>query len=145
MHTGVVGLVFAWIGAFLLPTALGWAVLGAVRLCRALLARHRARPVPGEPIEQLGASLCRLHARLEAAENDAEPRPYKAARIRAMRGAYVDALSTACRRLEISPPAAAGAAPVPLAEIYRAEAALREFGLDVRGDPRQPGSPARRP
>jgi hypothetical protein len=88
--------------------------------------------VGGEPIEQLGANLCRLHARLEAAENDTSPTPFKAAKIRAVRGAYVDALCEACERLGVSRPVAPGATVVPLAEIYRAEAALRQCGLDIR-------------
>jgi hypothetical protein len=127
--------VFVWAGIFLLPTALGWAVLGGVRLSRSLIAKHStgSRPAVGtEAIEVLGANLCRLHARLEAAENDTSPTPYKAARIRAVRGAYVDALCEACERLGVSRPAAPGATAVPLADIYRAEAALRECGLDIR-------------
>ena len=52
--------------------------------------------------------------------------------MQALRGAYADALAAACRRLEVSPPP--GGERAPLAEIYRAEAALRERGLDVRQD-----------
>ena len=125
------GLAFAWIGVFLSLTAIGWAVQGSVRLYRALAGSRSRAPVPGEPIERLGANLCRLRSKLEAAEN--EPlTPFKAARLRALRGAYVDVLSTACERLEIPPPAARGNTAVPLTEIYRAEAALRQCGLDVR-------------
>ena len=51
-------------------------------------------------------------------------------RLKALRGAYVDALSTACQRLEVSPPG--GGDRAPLTEIYRVEAALRQRGLDVR-------------
>jgi hypothetical protein len=112
-------------------TGLGWAVLGGIRLYRRLAARRRSAPVPGEPIERLGANLCRLRAKLEAAENEAFT-PYKAARVRALRGAYTDVLSAACRCLEVPPPAARGDAAAPLTEIYRAEAALRDRGLDVR-------------
>jgi hypothetical protein len=54
----------------------------------------------------------------------------------ALRGAYLDALGTACRRLEVSPPAVRGSSLGPVtadqAEIYRVEAALRQRGLDVR-------------
>jgi hypothetical protein len=127
--------VFAWAGIFLLPTALGWAVLGGVRLSRSLNAKRSSGPghaVAGEPIEKLSANLCRLHARLEAAENDTSPTPYKAARILAVRGAYVDALCEACERLGVSRPVTPGATAVSVAEIYRAEAALRECGLDIR-------------
>jgi hypothetical protein len=42
----------------------------------------------------------------------------------------LDALCTACERLEVSPPP--GGERTPQAEIYRVEAALRERGLDVR-------------
>ena len=125
------GLVFAWIGAFLSLTVLGWAVLGGIRLYRAVAGHSPSAPARREPIERLGANLCRLRRRLEAAENDASA-PFKAARVRALRGAYVDVLSSACEELEISPPAADGNAAVPLTEIYRAEAALRACGLDVR-------------
>jgi hypothetical protein len=61
--------------------------------------------------------------------------PNKHVRVGALRGAYLDALGTACRRLEVSPPAVEGhpASPrVNQAEIYRVEAALRQRGLDVR-------------
>ena len=51
-------------------------------------------------------------------------------RLKALRGAYVDALTTACERLEVAPPAGGDRAPLP--EIYRVEAALRQRGLDVR-------------
>jgi hypothetical protein len=87
-----------------------------------------------EPIERLGANLCRLRLKLETVEN--EPlTPYKAARVRALRGAYVDVLSAACECLDVAPPAAPGGTAVPLAEIYRAEVALRDRGLDVRRPP----------
>jgi hypothetical protein len=146
----VVGLALAWIGTFISLTALGWAVLGGIRLCRALRAhrayralralralrahgtRRSSAPVTGEPIECLGANLCRLRRKLDAAENEMSATPFKAARVQALRGAYVDVLSAACDRLEVPPPAASGNSTVPLTEIYRAEAALRECGLDVR-------------
>jgi hypothetical protein len=53
-------------------------------------------------------------------------------RVTAVRAAYVDTLCIACRQVGVPPPLAAGRAFVPLAEIYRAEAALRGHGLDVR-------------
>jgi hypothetical protein len=127
-----VGLVFAWAGTFLSLTALGWAVRGGIRLCRAFGARRSPVPVPGEPIERLGADVCRLRARLETAENEMTFTRFKAARVSALRGAYLDVLSAICQRLEVRPPAGNGGPAVPLAEIYRAEAALRERGLDVR-------------
>jgi hypothetical protein len=128
----IVGLVFAWTGTFLSLAALGWAVQGGVRLYRAFGARRSPVPTPGQPIEQLGADACRLRARLEAAENEMRFTRYKAARVWAVRGAYLDVLSAICERLEVRPPVASRGSVVPLAEIYRAEAALRERGLDVR-------------
>ncbi|MGH3186022.1 MAG: hypothetical protein ACRDPY_13875 [Streptosporangiaceae bacterium] len=50
--------------------------------------------------------------------------------MQALRLAYTDALSSACGRLDISPPQ--GGDHAAQAEIYRVEAALRERGLDVR-------------
>ena len=128
------GLAFAWTGTFLSLAAIGWAVQGGVRLRRALGARRSPLPVPvpGQPIERLGADACRLRARLEAAENEMRFTQYKAARVSALRGAYLDVLSAMCERLEVRPPGATGGTLVPRAEIYRAEAALRERGLDVR-------------
>jgi hypothetical protein len=128
-----VGLAFAWIGTFLSLTAVGWAVQGGIRLYRAFGTRRPAGPVPGQPIERLGADVCRLRAELEAAENEMRFTRFKAARVTALRGAYLDVLSAMCERLDVRPPAAARNAPVPLTDIYRAEAALRERGLDVRG------------
>ncbi len=55
--------------------------------------------------------------------------PAKALRLRALRGAYLDTLAAACQRLEVSSPPRGDR--VPQAEIYRAEAALRQRGLDV--------------
>jgi len=57
----------------------------------------------------------------------------------ALRGAYTDALSAACRRLDISPPR--GGDRAPQAEIYRVEAALRQHGLDVRQEARETAAP----
>jgi hypothetical protein len=82
-----------------------------------------------EPIERLGARLGRLHAELEDLENRSDV-PVKGIRLRAVRGAYLDLLRTACERLEVSPPPPGD--HVPQAEIYRVEAGLRERGLDVR-------------
>ena len=124
----------ASIGTFLSLTALGWAVLGGIRLyrlCRALAARRSSAPVPREPIERLGTNLCRLRSKLEEEENKMFT-PFKAARVRALRAAYVDVLCAACEELEILPPAVRGNPVAPLTEIYRAEEALRESGLDVR-------------
>ncbi|MBV9384550.1 MAG: hypothetical protein JO242_28300 [Streptosporangiaceae bacterium] len=122
---------FAWIGVLLLPTAIGGSVLGGIRLYREWSAHRPSAPVPGQPIELLAADLCRLHAAVEAAENDMTHTLYKAARVRAVRGAYLDALRDACKAVGISPPASR-AEGIPVADIYRTEVALRKCGLDVR-------------
>jgi phosphatidylserine/phosphatidylglycerophosphate/cardiolipin synthase-like enzyme len=112
----------------MLPTAAGYAILGIFRASRRLAAARR-RPVPAVPIERLEARLRRLRAELELTES----RPGGAAKnhhVRALRGAYVDVLSTACERLDIAPPE--GGERARQAEIYRAEAALRQRGVDVR-------------
>jgi hypothetical protein len=116
--------------AILVPTGLGYAVIWGIRAFRQLSERSRARAAVAEPIERLGARLRRLRAQLEATENQVAM-PAKGQRVRAVRAAYVDVLSEACQRLEISPPQA-GRGRVPVTEIYRAEAALRQVGLDVR-------------
>jgi uncharacterized iron-regulated membrane protein len=122
----VVELVFV----FLLPTGLGYALIYGARAFR-WLAEHRRTGVSApEPIEQLGGRMRWLRARLEATENQ-QGTPAKDLRVRAVRSAYVDLLSEACQRLEITPPQAQGGR-VPLTEIYRTENALRERGLDVR-------------
>jgi hypothetical protein len=117
----------------LLPTAVGYAIIGGFRGIgwsseRWHRRRHRLAP-PAEPIERLGATLRRLRAELDATETRTGLTA-KNMRLKALRGAYVDALSTACQRLEVSPPG--GGDRAPLTEIYRVEAALRQRGLDVR-------------
>ena len=122
---------------FALPTAVGFAIIGAWRAARWLAeayykARFQARPP--EPIERLEADLRRLRAELE----DTETRSSLTAkhhRVQALRGAYVDVLSSACRRLDVSPPQ--GGDRAPQAEIYRVEAALRQRGLEVRNEARE--------
>ncbi len=113
----------------LLPTAAGYVILGAVRGCR-FLARARRVPAPAaEPIERLGASLRRLRTELELTETR-QGLLAKNHRVQALRGAYIDTLGAACKQLEVPSPACGDRAS--LAEIYRAEAALRQRGLDVR-------------
>ena len=116
-----------WVITFSLLPAAGYALIGACRAARWLGERRCVAPPP-EPIGRLAADLRRLRADLE----DTETRAGLAAkyhRVQALRGAYLDALSTACQRLDVDPPPGDGA---PLAEIYRVEAALRQRGLDVR-------------
>jgi hypothetical protein len=107
-------LVYAWRGA-------GW--IGQAR------ARRRAQAAQSEPIERLEADLRRLRAELEDTETRADLTA-KHHRVQALRGAYLDALCTACQRLDVAPPS--GGDSAALAEIYRVEAALRQRGLDVR-------------
>ena len=124
--------VLAYVLLFALPTAVGFALIGAWRGARWLAeARYRARfrALPPEPIERLQADLRRLRAELE----DTETRSSLTAkhhRVQAVRGAYLDTLATACRRLDIHPPR--GGDRASQAEIYRVEAALRQGGLEVR-------------
>jgi hypothetical protein len=113
--------------AAVLPTVAVFALIYAWRGARRLSeARHKA---PAQPIERLQADLRRLRAELEDTETRAGLTA-KHHRVQALRGAYLDALRLACRRLEVPPPPAGEG--VPLAEIYRVEAALRQRGLDVR-------------
>jgi outer membrane protein TolC len=116
-----------------LPTAAVFAAIGLWRAARRL-AEARYQAPPAQPIERLQADLRRLRAELE----DTESRSGLTAknhRVQALRGAYVDALSAACERLDVSPPS--GGDRAPLTEIYRVEAALRRRGLDVRQDERE--------
>jgi hypothetical protein len=120
----VVELVFA---AVLMPIAV-YALIGAWRGAR-WLAESRYKAPPAKPVERLEADLRRLRAELEDTETRAGLTA-KHHRVRALRGAYIDALTAACERLEVTPPP--GGDRAPLAEIYRVEAALRQRGLDVR-------------
>ena len=119
----------------LLPTALGYAVLGSIRGCRWLGKRsgrvrfRAAQPVAVEPIERLAARMRRLRAELEALETRTDV-PAKGVKLRALRGAYLDLLRVACDRLDVSSPPPGDV--IPQAEIYRVEAGLRGSGLDVR-------------
>ncbi|MGH3288647.1 MAG: hypothetical protein ACRDPD_28860 [Streptosporangiaceae bacterium] len=127
--------------AIALPTVAVFALIGAWRLAGWLgEARSRARfkALPPEPIERLEADLRRLRAELE----DTETRTSLTAkhhRVQALRGAYADALASACQRLDVSPPR--GGDRAPQAEIYRVEAALRQRGLDVRREVPETAAP----
>jgi hypothetical protein len=114
--------------ALLLPTAAGYALVALVRVSRRM-AESRRRPPAPESTDRLAASLRRLRAELE--ETESSPAlTAKSHHVRVLRGAYLDALGDACARLGVSPPA--GGDQARQADIYRAEAALRERGLDVR-------------
>jgi hypothetical protein len=120
-----------WLGLFalavLLPTILGYAIIYGIRTWRRL-ADARRRPPPPEPVERLVTRLRRLRVELETTENT--PRsPARLHRLRAVRGAYLDLLRVACDRFDVSPPP--GGDLARQADIYRAEAALRERGIDI--------------
>lgn len=123
------------IGVILLPTAVGYSLLGSARLYRWITERHKTarfrvqEPVMAEPIERLAARMRRLRAELETLETRSDVQA-KGVRLRALRGAYLDLLRVACERLEVAPPPPGDL--ISQAEIYRAEAALRQGGLDVR-------------
>jgi hypothetical protein len=127
-----------FIAVILLPTALGYGLIAGVRAVRwAGARRSRSRtpvqPQP-EPIERLESTLRRLRAELESLETRTGM-PNKNVRVRALRGAYLDVLAAACRRLDVSPPlnpGPPGSTRVDQAEVYRVEAALRQRGLNVR-------------
>ena len=124
-----------FIVAALLPIA---AVSGLIASARAIRwasdRRDSLNTVEPEPIDRLAAHLRRLRAQLEDLETRADV-PAKNLRLQALRGAYADVLTTACKRLDVDPPQTTGAAAggqAYQAEIYRVEAQLRQRGLDVR-------------
>jgi hypothetical protein len=115
------------IAVALMPVA-GCALIGAWRGAR-WLSESRYKAPPPRPLERLEADLRRLRAELEDTETRAGLTA-KHHRVRALRGAYTDALTAACERLDVAPPA--GGDHAAQAEIYRVEAELRLRGLDVR-------------
>jgi hypothetical protein len=128
-----VSLYVLFIVAILLPTAVGYAAIFGVRGLRWAGERRRRTPAP-EPIERLAQTLRRLRTELETMETRTGV-PNKNLRVNALRGAYLDALRSACQRLEVPPPSTSGTAGrqrANQAEIYRVEADLRQRGLDVR-------------
>jgi hypothetical protein len=113
------------------------ALVGGWRASWRLEERLRKAP-PAESLAELAAGLRRLRAELEDTETRAGLTA-KHHRVEAIRAAYLDVLTTACRRLDVSPPP--GGARATLADIYRAEAALRQRGLSVyekAGDEKAP-------
>ena len=126
------GSVMLWVLAIFLPTLAFGAVLALLRGWRRADDRARqlrADRAPAAPVAHVEARLRRLRAELEAMENQPGGMA-KQHKIVAVRGAYLDILTSACERFGVAPPA--GGDRARQAEIYRAEAALREFGLDVR-------------
>jgi hypothetical protein len=121
--TSVVELVLV---VLLMPAA-GYALIGGVRAARWLDEARRKAPPP-VPVDRLAANLRRLRAELEDTETSAELTA-KRFHVRSVRGAYLDTLAEACRRLDVTPPPGDTATQ---ADIYRTEAALAERGLDVR-------------
>jgi hypothetical protein len=118
-----------FIVAALLPIAAIYGLIASARAARwASDRRDNLNTAGPEPIDRLAANLRRLRAQLENMETRTDL-PHKNLRLRALRGAYVDALGTACKRLGVSPPSSDRAGQ---AEIYRVEAELRQRGLDVR-------------
>ena len=124
-----------FIVAALLPIAAVWGLIASARVVRwASDWRDSQNTAEPEPIDRLAANLRRLRAQLEDLETRADV-PAKNLRLRALRGAYADVLTTACKRLDVDPPQTTGAAAggqAYQAEIYRVEAQLRQRGLDVR-------------
>lgn len=115
----------------MIPTAAGYGLILSVRGIRWAAERWpRPRPPEPEPIDRLTATLRRLRADLETLETRTGV-PNKHVRLRALRGAYLDVLGTACQQLAVSPPRT-GAQPFDQADIYRVESQLRERGVDVR-------------
>ena len=123
---------FQLLVAIALPIAAVYSLIGGGRLVKWIAEQQTRTPAP-QPIERVRANLVRLRAQLEAMETRSDL-PAKNLRLRALRAAYVDALSEACQRLDVSPPAGSQAHPesVKQSDIYQVEAALRERGLDVR-------------
>ena len=124
-----------FIVAVLLPVAAVYGLIASARAVRwASNWRDSLNTAEPEPIDRLAANLRRLRAQLEELETRADV-PAKNLRLRALRGAYADALAAACKRLDVDPPrtaAAAAGGQAYQAEIYRVEAQLRQRGLDVR-------------
>ena len=126
------GAVMLWVLVLFIPTLVFGGVLAGLRGWRRADDRARqlrAGRAPAEPVAQVETRLRRLRAELEAMENQPGGMA-KQHKILAVRGAYLDILTSACHRFGVAPPA--GGDRARQAEIYRVEAALREFGVDVR-------------
>ena len=104
--TGRVALVLELILAIVLMPLAVYALIGAWRGARWLSESRYHAPLP-RPIERLQADLRRLRAELEDTETRAGLTA-KHHRVQALRGAYIDALTTACERLGVSSPPGGG-------------------------------------
>jgi hypothetical protein len=122
------GWVVELIAALIAMPVTGYALIGAWRVAHWLAEARRRRPAP-EPLDRLEADLRRLRAGLEDTETRAGLTA-KNHRVQAVRGAYLDVLTAACRRLDVAPPR--GGDRAGQAEIYRAEEELRRRGLRIR-------------
>jgi hypothetical protein len=110
----------------LMPVAV-YALIGGLHAARWIDEKRRKAPPP-MPVDRLAANLRRLRAELDETETSAELTA-KRFHVRSVRGAYLDTLGEACRRLDVAPPPGDRASQ---ADIYRTEAALAARGLDVR-------------
>jgi hypothetical protein len=119
----------------LIPTLVGAALIGGVRLCgltrRWAINRRAVAAGAQVPLERLAADLRRLNQQVTRVEDAADMKPGRAVRVRALRSAYGESLLAACRALDV-PDAPADGSRLALPEVYRLEAALRERGLDIR-------------
>jgi hypothetical protein len=124
-----------FVTAILLPIGAIYGLIASFRVARWAGERRDSHNITEpEPIERLAVNLRRLRTQLETLETRTDV-PAKNLRLRALRAAYLDALGTACRRLDVSPPRVTGppgSAQASQAEIYRVESDLRRRGLDVR-------------
>jgi hypothetical protein len=130
-HTCLVLLAVVLIAMLALPVVLPRLSRWVRRECEQIVEQRRTVRPSLVPIERIGADLRRLRAQLEAREN----RPGatgKGLKMRAVRTAYLQVLTEACRQLDVRPPEQPGQLDVPTAEIYRVEVELRRRGLDVR-------------
>jgi hypothetical protein len=126
--TGWVSTVVELVIASTLMPAAGCALIWAWRLTQRI-SEARRKPPAAVPDGRLEADLRRLRAELMNTETMAGLTA-KHHRVRAVRAAYLDALTTACQRFDVAAPQ--GGDRAPLAEIYRAEAALGQRGLRLR-------------
>jgi len=115
----------------LVPTMLGWAVLGGARLWRGVRSRGRGPVATNQPIERIATDLRRLKAERTKLVGQ-PPGPGRGVRSQALTAAYVDVLTAACRVLEVPPPRVSAAGRTTATEISRVEAELWMKGLDPR-------------